>query len=162
MDHLWSPWRYGYISQIGKSDRCVFCEIAKGDPAGDRESLILYRGRFNFILLNKFPYTVGHALIVPFAHLADFPRLGSETLHEMMGLAQAYQTALEAVYNPDGYNWGMNLGQSAGAGVRDHLHLHIVARWMGSDNFMPVIGETRLLPEDLASTYNKLAARFRP
>ncbi len=162
MDYLWTPWRYAYISQVGKSGPCVFCELPKGDPAGDRESLILFRGRYNFILLNKFPYTVGHALIVPYAHLADFPRLDAETLQEMMKLAQAYQTALEAVYHPGGYNWGMNLGQAAGAGVRDHLHLHILARWVGSDNFMAAIGETRLLPEDLRSTYDKLAARFQP
>ena len=161
MDYLWSPWRYRYVSQAGKSSRCVFCKIAEGDPAEDRTSLVLFRGRFNFIVLNKFPYIVGHALIVPYAHLAEFPRLDAESLEEMMKLTQEYQTALEAVYHPDGYNWGMNLGQSAGAGVRDHLHLHVVPRWVGGENFMPVIAETNLLPEDLSTTYDKLAARFR-
>lgn len=161
MDYLWSPWRYRYVSQAGKADRCVFCDIAGREPSGDRESLVLCRGRFNFILLNKFPYTVGHALIVPYAHLADFPKLEAEALAEMMRLTQEYQAALEAAYHPDGYNWGMNLGQSAGAGIRDHLHLHVVPRWAGSDNFMPVVAETRLLPEDLPTTYDKLAPRFR-
>ncbi len=161
MDYLWSPWRYRYVSETGKATGCVFCEVAKGGPASDRASLILYRGRHTFILLNKFPYIVGHALIVPYAHVAEFPRLGADVIQEMMKLTQEYQSALETVYHPDGYNWGMNQGQSAGAGVRDHLHLHVLPRWVGSDNFMSVIGETRMLPEDLPTTYDKLLARLQ-
>lgn len=161
MDHLWSPWRFRYVTEVDKSGRCVFCKLAGDDAAHNRENLILYRGRANFIVLNLYPYTSGHALIVPYAHLGQLPQLEVETLSEMMTLTQKLNTALEAAYHPDGYNLGMNIGKIAGAGVADHVHLHFLPRWLGSANFMTVIGETRVLPEELSTTYDKLAPYFR-
>jgi len=130
------------------------------DPSQDREHLVLYRGRTNFILLNLYPYTTGHVLVMPYAHVATLEGVPQETLFEMMELTQRLQIALHEVYRPDGYNLGMNLGQCAGAGVADHIHLHLLPRWGGDTNFMTVIGETRVQPEDLLTTYDKLAVYF--
>jgi len=157
MDYLWSPWRYRYVSQVGKSDRCILCEKAAAEPSQDREQLVLLRGQFNFILLNLFPYTTGHAMVAPYAHVANLDELEHRTLAEMMELVQKLQVALRACYNPEGYNLGMNLGKCAGAGVADHLHLHFLPRWTGDSNFMTVISETRVQPEDLLTTYDRLA-----
>ena len=161
MDILWSPWRFRYVTEAGKGDRCIFCEKAAGNASHDREELILHRARSNFVILNLFPYTTGHTMIAPYAHLADLGELDAETLREMMELAQKLQAALKAAYNPEGFNLGMNLGKCAGAGVADHLHLHFLPRWGGDTNFMTVIGETRVQPEDLLATYDKLAGFFR-
>lgn len=161
MDNVWSPWRYRYVSQAGKDDRCLFCDKAKTAASEDRQNLILHRAPSNFVMLNLFPYTTGHTLIAPYAHVAYIDELPKATLAEMMTLAQKVQTALKAKYNPEGYNLGMNLGRSAGAGVASHVHLHILPRWTGDSNFMTVIGETRVHPEDLLTTYDKLAGFFR-
>ena len=161
MDHLWNPWRFRYATEVDKSGRCVFCDLAGADVSRDRENLVLHRGRNNFIVLNLYPYTTGHSLIVPYAHLAELPQLTPDTLSEMMALAQKLNSALETIYHPEGYNLGMNLGKVAGAGVAEHLHLHFLPRWLGSANFMTVIGETRVLPEELSTTYDKLAPFFR-
>ena len=160
MDYLWSPWRYRYVSQAGKGEGCPFCQLVAADPSRDRENLLLYRGRDNFILLNLYPYTTGHVLVTPYAHVADLDQVSQETLMELMELAQRLQTALRQSFNPEGYNLGMNLGKCAGAGVADHLHLHLLPRWGGDSNFMTVVGETRVQPEDLLATYDKLAAFF--
>jgi ATP adenylyltransferase len=160
MDYLWSPWRYRYVSQAGKGESCPFCPMVASDPSRDREQLVLFRGRYNFILLNLYPYTTGHMLITPYAHVASLDQVTKETLVEMMELTQRAQTALKNCYNPEGYNLGMNLGRCAGAGVADHLHLHLLPRWAGDVNFMTVVGETRVQPEDLFSTYDKLTACF--
>lgn len=160
MDYLWTPWRYQYVSQAGNNARCIFCEKAAQDASQDREHLILHRGRLNFILLNLFPYTTGHAMVAPYAHVANLEDLATETLNEMMGLAQKLQTALKSCYRPEGYNLGMNLGKCAGAGVAAHLHLHLLPRWTGDSSFMTSIGETRVQPEDLAATYDKLLRAF--
>jgi ATP adenylyltransferase len=156
MDQLWSPWRFRYVSEAGRSDGCIFCQYASGDASRDREHLILQRGRFNFVLLNLYPYTTGHAMVAPYAHVAKLTQVDSATVQEMMEMAQSLQTALEAVYHPEGFNLGMNLGKCAGAGVADHIHLHFLPRWNGDTNFMTVIGETRVHPEDLLTTYDKL------
>jgi ATP adenylyltransferase len=161
MDYLRSPWRFTYVSEGVKTDDCVFCELHRQEAARDREHLILHRGRSNFIVLNLFPYTTGHVMVAPYAHVANLADLDAPTLSEMMGLAQKMEAALRASHNPEGYNLGMNLGKCAGAGVADHLHLHITPRWTGDSNFMTVIGETRVLPEDLLVTYDKLASAFR-
>ncbi len=161
MDYLWSPWRYRYVSQAGKGEGCPFCLKKETGPATDREQLVLHRGQSNFVLLNLYPYTTGHVLITPYAHVANLDQLPPETLVEMMGLAQRVQAALKECYHPEGYNLGMNLGRVAGAGVADHLHLHLLPRWGGDVNFMTVIGETRVHPEELSTTYDKLAAYFR-
>jgi ATP adenylyltransferase len=131
------------------------------DPVYDREHLVLFRGKNNFVLLNLYPYTTGHLLVTPNAHVANLDQLTPETLMEMMGLAQRLQTALHECYNPEGYNLGMNIGRCAGAGVADHLHLHLLPRWTGDSNFMTVVGETRVEPEGLFATYDKLAVFFR-
>ena len=154
MDYLWTPWRYRYITNAAKDDRCIFCDaLAMGDAAA---SLILFRGTKNFVILNRFPYTTGHVMIVPFAHLAELSECDAATLTEMMELARRVQLALAASYKPEGYNLGMNLGRCAGAGVTGHVHLHVLPRWTGDTNFMATVGETRIEPEDLAVTYDKL------
>lgn len=161
MDQLWSPWRFRYVIEPNKGDVCIFCDYGSGDPSRDRERLILYRGRLNFIVLNLYPYTTGHVMVAPYAHAARLTDVDSATLQEMMDLARSLQTALETTYHPEGYNLGMNLGRSAGAGVADHIHLHFLPRWNGDTNFMTVIGETRIHPEDLLTTYDKLSASFK-
>ncbi len=161
MDNLWAPWRFQYVSQAGTNDRCVFCEKGQAAAAQDRENLILHRAPSTFIVLNIFPYTTGHALIAPYAHVANLDELPHETLAEMMASAQKVLTALKATYNPDGYNLGMNIGKCAGAGIAHHVHLHILPRWSGDTNFMTVTAEMRVQPEDLFVTYDKLVGFFR-
>lgn len=154
MDYLWTPWRYRYVSDAAKDDRCIFCAaLEEGD---DAKSFIVLRGGKNFVILNRFPYTTGHLMVVPFAHVAELSGCDVETLAEMMELARRMQTALAATYKPEGYNLGMNLGRCAGAGVAGHLHLHVLPRWTGDTNFITAAGETRIEPEDLATTYDKL------
>ena len=160
MDYLWSPWRYQYVSGATRSGQCIFCEMASGDPSRDSERFILHRGRFNLVVLNIFPYTPGHSLIAPYKHVPNLTALGGEELSEMMILARDLEGALQTAYRPEGLNLGMNLGRSAGAGIADHVHMHVLPRWAGDSNFMTVVGETRVLPEDLSTTYEKLAALF--
>ena len=154
MDHLWTPWRFTYITDATKNDRCIFCDLL--DLGDDAKALIVLRGERNFIVLNRFPYTSGHVMIVPYAHVPDLAACDSDVLNEMMQLARRMQLALTAAYKPDGFNLGMNLGRCAGAGVTGHVHLHVLPRWSGDSNFMSVTGETRVQPEDLATTYEKL------
>lgn len=139
--------------------RCIFCEAFQ-NPAQDEERFVLHRGAHAFILLNLYPYISGHLMIAPNAHLGEFDSAPKETTDEMMDLAKRCQSALREVYRPDGFNIGMNLGRAAGAGVADHFHLHILPRWNGDTNFMSSVGETRVLPEDLPTTYRKLLPKF--
>ncbi len=161
MDTLWSPWRFRYVSQGVPNDRCPFCELVQQDPARDREAHILARARLNFVFLNLYPYTTGHVLIAPYAHVARLTGLDVETLTEMMSLARRAETALGAVYHAEGYNAGINIGKCAGAGVADHIHLHFLPRWTGDASFISAIGEARVLPEDLPTTYEKLLPFFQ-
>jgi ATP adenylyltransferase len=154
MDYLWTPWRYRYISEAKNATGCVFCNAPAANDDG--EWLIVQRAAKNYVILNRYPYTSGHVMIVPYAHTADFSALERETAAEMMLLSQRVQAAIEDVYHPDGFNLGMNLGRSAGAGIADHLHMHLVPRWTGDTNFMTTVGETRLEPEELSATYAKL------
>jgi len=154
MDYLWTPWRYRYVADASKDDRCIFCDALAAND--DRRMLIVLRSSKNFVILNRYPYTSGHAMVVPYAHVADLDAAEPDTLAEMMRLAQRVQTALGKTYEPQGYNLGMNLGRAAGAGVTHHLHLHILPRWSGDANFMTVTGETRVEPEELSTTYDKL------
>jgi ATP adenylyltransferase len=158
MDHLWSPWRYKYIASVDREQGCVFCRIDREHK--DAENYVVHRASLNFILLNLFPYTSGHLMIVPYEHQPSLALAGESTTTEMIGLAKRAQLALEAEYRPDGFNIGMNLGGSAGAGVADHLHLHVVPRWSGDANFVSIIGETRVLPEDLPTTCTRLKKHF--
>ncbi len=160
MDILWSPWRFRYVSEGVNAEGCIFCQLIAADPSGDRENLILHRGRLNSVVLNRFPYTTGHTMIAPYAHVATLSSLDGETLREMMELAQRVHAALESTYHPEGYNLGMNLGRCAGAGVADHLHLHLLPRWTGDSSFITVVGETRVQPEDLRTVYDKLVGYF--
>src|SRR5579871_5375234 len=160
MDYLWSPWRYRYVSQAGKSESCPFCEKIQEDPSRDRENLVLHRGRNNFVILNLYPYTTGHVMVMPYAHVASLDGVSSEALGEMMELTRQTQHAIAEAYHPEGYNIGMNLGKCAGAGVADHIHLHLLPRWGGDTNFMTVVAETRVQPEELLTTYDKLSAFF--
>jgi len=158
VDYLWTPWRYSYITAPEVKDKCVFCTAAAGSD--DRASLIVHRARRNFIILNRYPYTNGHVMIVPFEHEASMVAVAEETLMEMMVLARQTESHLRSIYHPDGMNVGMNLGKSAGAGIGAHIHLHMLPRWTGDTNFMTVTGETRVLPEDLAVTWEKLRAAY--
>jgi ATP adenylyltransferase len=156
MDYLWTPWRYQYMAQVtsGKQPDCIFCDAAARKD--DENTLIVYRGAQTFIILNRFPYTSGHVMIVPYAHVAELNLCDPGALDEMMTLAQRVEKAFQANYKPDGMNLGMNLGRAAGAGVAGHLHLHALPRWFGDSNFMTVIGETRVHPEELKVTYQRL------
>ena len=158
MDRLWSPWRYQYVAGEGgkATSGCIFCELRDGAPEDDERRYVLHRARYNYIVLNLYPYTSGHLMIVPYEHVADLDAGSKPATDEMMDLAKRAQTILREVYRPDGFNLGMNLGRAAGAGVVGHVHLHIMPRWVGDTNFMTTVGETRVLPEDLRTTYDKL------
>jgi ATP adenylyltransferase len=154
MDYLWTPWRYRYVADASKDERCIFCDALAAND--DVRTHILLRGEKNFVILNRYPYTSGHAMVVPYAHVADLASADPDTLSEMMRIAQRVQTALGKTYHPHGFNLGMNLGTAAGAGVTGHLHLHILPRWAGDANFMTVVGETRVEPEDLSTTLERM------
>jgi len=154
MDYLWTPWRYRYMADASKDDRCIFCDALERNE--DPSTLIVLRGEKCFVILNRYPYTSGHSMIVPYAHVADLAAADPDVLAEMMRLAQRIETALAKMYRPQGFNIGMNLGRAAGAGITGHLHLHILPRWAGDANFMTVVGETRVEPEELSTTYERM------
>jgi ATP adenylyltransferase len=158
MDYLWTPWRFRYIADPHKDDGCIFCTAPKLND--DEKMLIVLRGEKSYVILNLYPYTSGHLMVVPYEHVADIALVDAATLAEMMALTQRAKRALEVSYHPDGYNIGMNLGKAAGAGVAGHLHQHVLPRWSGDANFMTVIGETRVEPEALSTTYEKLKKAF--
>ncbi|HEX4580631.1 MAG TPA: HIT domain-containing protein [Acidobacteriaceae bacterium] len=186
VDHLWTPWRYAYVTQedtresragvpaalaAWPGDRhCVFCNLiaaadyaiehGMAEEAADRAANIVLRGKTCYICLNAYPYTSGHVMIVPHAHEASLGGLAAETALEMMALAQRTSRALERAYSPDGANLGLNLGKAAGAGVADHLHMHVLPRWFGDTNFMTVTAETRVLPEILEQSWHRLREAF--
>lgn len=163
MDTLWSPWRYEYIASGGAQDSesqgCVFCSI-HADPKHDEENFVLHRASRSFVVLNIYPYISGHLLIVPNEHVGELDGAVKETTDELMDLAKRCQTAIREAYRPHGFNLGMNLGKQAGAGIVDHIHIHILPRWTGDTNFMSSVAETRVIPEDLATTYRKLRDKF--
>ncbi len=153
MDQLWAPWRGKFIESF-KGEGCIFCELP---PVGDDEkTLILYRGINAFVIMNAYPYAAGHLMVVPFRHVAQLSDLTDTERHEVIDLVTRCESALTAAMKPEGFNVGFNLGRAAGAGVDKHLHCHIVPRWIGDTNFMPVTGETRVINESLDVTYNKL------
>jgi ATP adenylyltransferase len=157
MDRLWAPWRLEYITQ-NKPEGCIFCD--KPRLGNDRAARIVRRGTLAYVMLNAFPYNNGHVMVAPYVHLADLEELPPETLHEMMDLSQQCVKALKLVFHPDGLNAGLNLGAAAGAGIKDHLHLHIVPRWQGDTNFMPVLGDVRVIPQSLDQSYQLLVDAF--
>ena len=139
--------------------RCFFCE-ALHHPHDDETNFVLHRAAHNFVILNRYPYISGHLMIAPNQHLAELDAAAKEVTDEMMDLAKRCQSALREVYKPNGFNLGMNLGQAAGAGVAEHFHMHLMPRWSGDTNFMSTVGDTRVLPEDLATTFRKLKSKF--
>lgn len=186
MDYLFTPWRFAYITSADSSTRpgvpsalaawpgdtgCVFCNllssvdyaITHGMPADEAESAagLVHRGRNCFITLNAFPYTSGHVMVMPYAHIDRLSRIPAKTAHELMDMAQLTEHILERVYHPQGFNFGLNLGAAAGAGVAGHLHLHAMPRWVGDTNFMTTVAETRVVPEDLTTTWRRLRQAFR-
>jgi ATP adenylyltransferase len=159
MEILWSPWRYDYITKAGKTEGCVFCNILNSS-ARDEELYILKRAEFNFVILNIYPYTSGHVMVVPYEHVSRLSDADKQSTDELMDLTKRVQAAISKVYRPDGVNIGMNLGKAAGAGVDAHMHMHILPRWVGDVNFMTSIGETRTMPESLGDTYERLKAEL--
>lgn len=186
MEYLWTPWRMAYIAGAGDSapqpppgppaeepirpedapgpldpgTGCVFCDRVRLPASHDRASLILHRAESNFVILNLYPYNSAHCMVVPYEHTADLPALDNATRDEMLALAQRMVAIIQDEYHPQGFNLGMNLGRIAGAGVADHLHMHVVPRWAGDTNFMPVVGQTKVMPELLETTYDRLKARL--
>jgi ATP adenylyltransferase len=158
MDYLWSPWRYRYVTEEKHIPGCAFCHMLEENQ--DEKNQILYRGLNNFVLLNLYPYTSGHLMIAPFRHIGELRLADDATWSEMAMLTRKAEQAIQAVYKPEGVNLGMNLGKSAGAGIADHIHMHVLPRWHADSNFMSVIGETRVLPEALEDTYRKLKPLF--
>ena len=154
---LWAPWRLEYIASADEQEGCVFCLAQAGD---DEETLVVHRGQRAFVLLNKFPYASGHLMVAPFRHVGDFGELEDEEALEIHRLASHGIEALAETFAPQGYNAGWNLGRIAGAGVVDHVHLHLVPRWAGDTNFMPVLADVKVLPEHLVETRGKLAAAW--
>lgn len=161
MERLWSPWRSQYIASgvDSQSGECVFCRIA-AEPDQDATNFVLHRGEHAFVVLNLYPYITGHLMVVPYLHTSELDAVAKEITDEMMDLTKRGQTVLREVYSPSGFNLGMNLGIAAGAGIADHLHIHLLPRWVGDTNFMTAVGETRVLPEALEITYAKLRQKF--
>ncbi len=158
MDYLFSPWRYAFVSQAHKATGCLFCELPQ---AGDDEkALIVHRDKYCYVVLNAYPYTSGHVMVVPFQHTDQLRLLSVPAAQEMMELTRRLEGILREVYEPEGLNLGMNLGKAAGAGVAGHIHMHVLPRWGADANFITVIGETRVLPEDLATTYKRIREKF--
>ena len=154
MDYLWTPWRYAYVTAAEKISGCIFCDLPKeGD---DAKVHIVHRGQNCYIVLNTYPYTPGHVMIVPFAHLDELQKLPAAAADEMMELAQKMERVLRVLYTPDGINMGLNIGKAAGAGVAGHIHMHVLPRWVADSNFVSVVGETRILPESLEMTYGRI------
>ncbi|MCA0351571.1 MAG: HIT domain-containing protein [Chloroflexi bacterium] len=160
MEIKWTPWRGQFVKgETPKDSRCVLC--VKHEESNDAENHVLYRGQYSYVLMNLYPYNPGHLMIVPYAHTNDFANLPAETAAEIMHLTQRSATILSTVMNPHGYNLGMNLGRPAGAGIDEHLHMHIVPRWNGDTNFMPLIGGVKLIPEAMDDTYAALVGHFQ-
>src|SRR5579872_59351 len=158
MDRLWTPWRYRYVSSARPKGGCIFCE--KAASSDDRGNYIVLRAEHNFLMLNLYPYTSGHLMIAPYQHVAKLTDAGKEARVEMIELTARAEQALNAIYKPHGINLGMNLGESAGAGVAGHIHMHVLPRWHGDASFMSVVAETRVLPEELGTTYQRLKAEL--
>jgi ATP adenylyltransferase len=159
-ERIWAPWRLEYVKDAAKDveDECIFC--AKPAEADDEANLIVHRGERCFVILNKYPYTNGHLMVAPFEHLPTIQELDPVTVGELMALAQRAMSVLEDEYSPHGYNVGFNQGRVAGAGVEHHIHMHVVPRWGGDTNFMPVIADTRVMAQTLEQTYAALRGRF--
>jgi ATP adenylyltransferase len=158
MTHLWTPWRSAYMQEKKDKSRCIFCDALASSE--DEQNLVVYRGKSTFVILNRYPYTSGHLMIAPHVHVSRLAQISEETADELMKLARRAEEIIEAVYQPDGLNVGMNLGHAAGAGIEEHIHMHVLPRWLGDANFMTSLSNTRVIPESLQETYAKLKRRF--
>ncbi len=158
MKRIWSPWRMKYIKENSSQSECPFCKAISG--ADDRENLVVFRGENAFVMLNRYPYTTGHILVLPYIHQEKMSEFDPKTRSEMMELVNQAGQVLELVYKPQGMNVGLNLGTAAGAGIPKHLHWHIVPRWMGDTNYMTTVGSVRVLPESLDDTYQKIQSSW--
>jgi ATP adenylyltransferase len=158
MEQLYTPWRREYVTagESKKIEGCVFCATFKDDVAGDRKNYLIYRGKATFVIMNIYPYNIGHLMILPHEHVSTLVDMSSEAQKEMMQLAAYFTNLLSKLMNSDGFNLGINVGRAAGAGIEDHLHMHLVPRWNGDSNFMSVIANTRVLPETLDDTYERI------
>jgi ATP adenylyltransferase len=154
MEQLWAPWRMQYISKADQVEGCIFCVF----PAeqNDEDRLILHRGERAYVILNAFPYSNGHLMVTPYRHTADLNDLDDAEMLEMMALTRKSVNLLKKAFRPDGFNIGINMGRVAGAGIADHVHIHVVPRWSGDTNFMPVLGDVRVIPESLQAVYRAL------
>ena len=157
MHRVFAPWRFAYVSQAESIAGCIFCAAAQDGE----ETLTLIHGERCFALLNRYPYTSGHAMVAPLEHVAELTSLDGETMAEMMVLARRLVQALRDTYRPHGFNLGLNLGEAAGAGIEEHLHLHVVPRWRGDTNFMSAVAQTRVIPEALEDTYERVKNEFQ-
>ncbi|MFC1990686.1 HIT domain-containing protein [Chloroflexota bacterium] len=157
MERIWAPWRIRYI-EMEKPEGCILCE--KPEESKDTENYILYRGDKNFIILNSYPYNPGHLMVAPYRHVAGLDELAEDERNEHFKIVGRSVGILRQVFNPGGFNIGINMGRVAGTGIDDHVHTHIVPRWQGDTNFMPVLSDVRVLPEALAETYEKLKGKF--
>lgn len=161
MEYLWSPWRMKYIQNTNEegSAGCIFCQLPKLQDGP--ENLIVHREKFVYVILNRFPYTSGHLMVIPFDHHPTFETLDAPVLMELMKVANTSMQVLRQVYQPQAFNMGANIGMASGAGVADHVHMHIVPRWNGDTNFMSTLGQTRVLPEALEETYQRIKAAWK-
>jgi ATP adenylyltransferase len=158
MDYIFTPWRYAFVTGADKSTDCLFCTLLRQND--DAKNLIVRRAEHSFIMLNAFPYTSGHVMVVPYEHTDSLLALSSPAATELMQLTQRMEGILRDLYRPDGLNVGMNIGKAAGAGIAGHIHMHVLPRWIADANFMTVVGETRVLPEDLQTTYKRIREKF--
>lgn len=160
MERLWRPWRMAYVHNVEsmRDEGCIFC--TKPSSGDDREALILHRGETGFIIMNLYPYNTGHVMVAPFRHIGQLEGLTEDELYEFMDLTSLAIRVIKKEIKPQGFNLGVNLGKSAGAGFDQHVHMHIVPRWQGDTNFMPVVGETKVMPETVAGTYERLLGGF--
>lgn len=157
MKVLWAPWRMNYILSK-KEEGCIFCELPKQNK--DKENLIIYRSKHNFVIMNRYPYNNGHIMVVPYIHTSSFDNLNDEVLLDFMKVTQHSVNSIKKAFMPDGFNIGINIGRIAGAGMEEHIHLHMVPRWAGDTSFMTVFDEIRVIPEHLFQTYDKLYIAF--
>jgi ATP adenylyltransferase len=158
MDFLFTPWRYAYVTAANHPGDCLFCGLVQSK--NDEQVFIVHRAKYCFLILNAYPYTSGHIMVVPYEHVDQLQKLSTPAAEEMMALSQQLEGVMRELYHPDGINLGMNLGKAAGAGVANHIHMHILPRWFADVNFMTSVGETRVLPEDLQTTYKRIKSKF--
>lgn len=161
MKRLWAPWRMEYILDENKHKSCLFCDMLEEGRTKDKKNLILYRGKHCFVLLNRYPYNSGHLMVLPYIHTPTFDGLSDKVLLDFIKTVDKSVSILKKVLRPDGFNMGLNFGKIAGAGLEQHMHLHVVPRWTGDTDSMPIISETRVMPEHLKKTYSKLKSFFK-